>query len=285
VIPLGIVASRAVSAPAPGGDYLDLLAVTPVAAWSMNRKLVSSATVAIRVRRSSDNTQSDIGFSGDVLDAGALASFVGANDAFVTNVYDQTGNGRHLGQGDSAKQPRIVLAGVFDAAMVFDFSNDCLVSETLTMGTSRAWVFAEWECVDDASVRVIAEMSDNYSANNNHFAIYTQGSIGEMLGGFGISGARLTSFANASGIDYWTYLFDKAATGSDQVKAWRDGTAMTPTGVNTTDVGGTFANANMNVGSRSNGGGFPSSALIRQLVVYNADASAIRADIEAILAA
>lgn len=251
----------------------------------MNRKLVSTATVAIRVRRSSDDTQADIGFSGDVLDAAALASFVGANDAFVTNVYDQTGNGRHLGQGDSGKQPRIVSAGAPDGAMVFDASDDCLVSETLAMGTARASLFAEWERSTDASVHVLAELSNNYSSDNNHFAIYTYSVQGAMIGAMGTSGARINSFANDAGMGLWTYIFDKSASGSGQIAAWRDGVPLTPTTVATTDVGGTFSSSNLNVGARANGGGLPSAASIRQLVVYTADASGIRADIEAILAA
>ena len=40
---------------------------SPTVAYSL-RKLSSSATNAIRVRRSSDNTEQDIGFSGDNLD-------------------------------------------------------------------------------------------------------------------------------------------------------------------------------------------------------------------------
>jgi hypothetical protein len=285
VIPLGVVASRSHDAPAPGGDYLDLLAVTPVAAWSMNRKLVSTATVAIRVRRSSDNTQEDIGFAGDVLDAAALASFVGANDAFVTNVYDQTGNGRHLGQGDSGKQPRIVSAGTPDGAMVFDASDDCLVSETLAMGTARAALFAEWERSTDGSVRVLAELSNNYSSDNNRFAIYTYSVQGAMIGAMGTSGARINSFANDADMGFWTYLFDKSTSGSGQIAVWRDSVSLTPTTVATTDVGGTFSSSNLNVGARANGAAFPSGAKIRQLVLYTADVSASRADIETIMAA
>ena len=68
---------------------------------------------AVRVRRSSDNTELDIGFtaSGD-LDTVALLAFTGAGSGFVTTWYDQSGNGRDATQTTAANQPRIVNAGV-----------------------------------------------------------------------------------------------------------------------------------------------------------------------------
>jgi hypothetical protein len=57
----------------------------------------------------------DISFNGGGdLDEMALLAFVGANSAFVTTVYDQTGNARHLTQPTAASQPRLVNAGVID---------------------------------------------------------------------------------------------------------------------------------------------------------------------------
>ena len=85
------------------------------AAYGM-RKLKSTATVAIRVRRSSDNTEQDIGFVGINLDVAALSSFVGANNGFITRWYDQTGQSREFGQLTASVQPRIVNAGVIDMA-------------------------------------------------------------------------------------------------------------------------------------------------------------------------
>lgn len=64
------------------------------ACWS-SRPLLSSYTGAlIRVRRSSDSTEQDIGQSGGALDTAALSSFVGAGNGTVVKYYDQSGNGR-----------------------------------------------------------------------------------------------------------------------------------------------------------------------------------------------
>jgi hypothetical protein len=70
------------------------------------------ATAAIRVRRSSDNTQQDIGFDAyGKLDTAALLSFVGTGTGYVTRWYDQSGNGRDMVQNGTANQGVIVNAG------------------------------------------------------------------------------------------------------------------------------------------------------------------------------
>ena len=83
------------------------------AAYSL-RKLDKDYTgSAIRVRRSNDNTEQDIGFtSGGDLDTATLKTFVGANSGFVTTWYDQSGNNRLIGNSTAAQQPLIVSSGV-----------------------------------------------------------------------------------------------------------------------------------------------------------------------------
>ena len=78
------------------------------------RKLSSSSTSAYRVRRSSDNTEQDIGFVGDELDTASLLSFVGTSgtdNGYVVTFYDQSGNGKHLSNTTASQQPKIVDAG------------------------------------------------------------------------------------------------------------------------------------------------------------------------------
>lgn len=93
----------------PASLLLDTYPAT--AAYSL-RKLRSAYTGdAIRVRRSSDNTEQDIGFVGNDLDTASLLTFVGANNGFVTTWYDQQGS-KNLTQGTSSAQPQIVASGV-----------------------------------------------------------------------------------------------------------------------------------------------------------------------------
>jgi len=99
------------SAPAPNSYLLDTY---PAAvAWSL-RKLSGSYTDApIGVRRSSDDTEQDIGFDANgELDTAALLSFVGAGDGFVSTIYDQGGTGLNFTQTNLLRQGRIVNSGV-----------------------------------------------------------------------------------------------------------------------------------------------------------------------------
>lgn len=86
---------------------------TPLAAYSL-RKLSSASTRAIRVRRSSDNSETDIGFSGNDLDTASLLSFVGSNNGRVVKRYNQgTGGATYdISQSTAANQPVIVISGV-----------------------------------------------------------------------------------------------------------------------------------------------------------------------------
>ena len=83
-------------------------------AYSM-RKLRSAYTGnAIRVRRSNDNAEQDIGFVAGQLDESALTSFVGSNDGFVVTWYDQSVDARHASQSTASKQPQIVTSGTVE---------------------------------------------------------------------------------------------------------------------------------------------------------------------------
>ena len=102
------------------------------------RKFTEAETLnAIRVRRSSDDTEQDIGFdsSGD-LDTTALLAFVGTggtDNGYVTTWYDQTGNGNDATNATESEQPLIVSGGTLveengKAALDFDGVDDTLLS-------------------------------------------------------------------------------------------------------------------------------------------------------------
>jgi hypothetical protein len=88
----------------------------------------------IRVRRSSDNAEQDIGFVGLDLDTASLLSFVGVGNGLVTTWYSQSGF-FNLTQTSSASQPAIVLGGALQTlngkpCLKFDGSNDFLTGGT-----------------------------------------------------------------------------------------------------------------------------------------------------------
>jgi hypothetical protein len=78
------------------------------AAYSLRKLRTAYTGSAIRVRRSNDNSEQDIGFTstGD-LDTVSLKTFVSGSNGFVTTWYDQSGNARNAIQTTASGQPRI----------------------------------------------------------------------------------------------------------------------------------------------------------------------------------
>jgi hypothetical protein len=116
------------------------------AAYSLRKLRAAYTGSAIRVRRSSDNTEQNIGFTAlGELDTTALTSFCSGTNGFVTTWYDQSGNGRNGVQNTAANQPQIVSSGSIltltgtgsaKPCMLFDGTNDFLdLSTTLPIST------------------------------------------------------------------------------------------------------------------------------------------------------
>jgi len=74
-------------------------------------KLSSDDTLAVRVRRSSDNAEKNIGFMGRDLDVQDLLNFVGSGNGYVTVTYAQGQTSSF--QNNLSAQPLIVENGVY----------------------------------------------------------------------------------------------------------------------------------------------------------------------------
>lgn len=125
-----------------GGTLLLDLYPTAAAAFSTRKLRTAYSGSAIRIRRSNDNAEQDIGFSGNDLDQAAITSFVGANSAFVTTWYDQSGNGRNATNTTTSEQPLIVSSGTIqtqNSKPCLNFNNQFLSNTAnLINGTDPA---------------------------------------------------------------------------------------------------------------------------------------------------
>lgn len=111
-----------------------LLGTVPSAAFAFSlRRLRSDYTGAcLRVRRSSDDGELDIGFAGNVLDETALLDFVGTGDGYVSTWYDQSGNGYDVAALTLVEQPQVAAGGEMFTlygrrTLLFDPTDDKLV--------------------------------------------------------------------------------------------------------------------------------------------------------------
>lgn len=107
------------------------------ATFSIRRLKRSYTGPLIRIRRSSDNTESNIGYlANGNLDITSLTSFCGSGSCFVKTWYDQSGNGRDATQTTTTAQPRIFNAGTLDTSnsrptLVFNGSSQYLTASNI----------------------------------------------------------------------------------------------------------------------------------------------------------
>jgi hypothetical protein len=106
-----------------GGAGLLLDAYTgATCAYSLRKLRTEYNGYCIEVRRSSDNTTQNIGFTAEgVLDESALTTFCGAGNGFVKTWYDQVGS-LNITQGTAINQPRLVSSG----SVVKDNNKPCV---------------------------------------------------------------------------------------------------------------------------------------------------------------
>jgi hypothetical protein len=140
------------------------------AAYSL-RKLRSAYTgSAIRVRRSSDNDEQNIGFTAlGNLDTSSLTSFCGSGNGFVTTWYDQSGNARNATQTTAANQPQIVSSGsvILDNTKPTIFWNGgqrlSLASDSMTNGIGYFSSFS------------VSKLNDNTSSTQRFLSLISTG--------------------------------------------------------------------------------------------------------------
>jgi hypothetical protein len=143
---------------APFVGVLDLVSNTASAALSLRKLRTAYSGSAVRIRRSGDNAESDIGFINNEFDVAAAQAFCiaggGAQDGFVVTWYDQSPAGVNYTQSTAAQQVKLVNAGVVytnsgKASVLATNSAKYLRASNLSLGTSMtAITCAKWTATD-----------------------------------------------------------------------------------------------------------------------------------------
>jgi hypothetical protein len=125
-----------IGAPAPApGPYLPNLSSSALAVWGARRMVEGYAGNLYKLRRASDDAVLDVAVAAgaDLPDYAAITVWAGGSALFVTDVYDQSGNGKTLMQGTAGRQPYFdptqalagctpfTLAGVHESATDFQW--------------------------------------------------------------------------------------------------------------------------------------------------------------------
>ena len=100
-------AAESASIAARSGGYLLDTYSGAAAAYSLRQLSSSYSGKAIKVRRASDNAESDIRLVNGELDTTGLANHCGSSDGFVSVWYDQSSDSNNATQTTAAAQPKI----------------------------------------------------------------------------------------------------------------------------------------------------------------------------------
>lgn len=95
------------AAPATAPGYLASVATAPYTVWGAQRLVPGYAGALFQLRRASDGATLDVSpvSGGDYPDYPALVSWAAGSALTVAQIYDQSGNARHLTQATVANQP------------------------------------------------------------------------------------------------------------------------------------------------------------------------------------
>lgn len=232
---------------------------------------------SLRVRRSSDNTEQDIGFINGTLDTSSLLSFVGGGNGFVTTFYDQSGNLNDLTQITSSLQPLIVSGGSLITdngrpAILWDGSNDRLQVDVSYSVTSQS-NFVVFNMYSGSSIysRIVTQ-SSNFNDNNGAYIQILRDALTENVASY-IDNSIVASVS----VNYNTQmLFASIHTGS-QVQNSKNGTSA-----NTySDILNTsFEQFSIGNSTDTTSGNNALYGTIQEVVVYNSDESSNQSGIQ-----
>lgn len=226
-----------------GGDAL----VVDRVSWLPNNWLsviVGKAAYSgplLRVRRSSDNAETDIyPAANGVLDTAALLAFCGAGSGYVTKMYDQTGQARDSTQTTAGSQWRIVVTGALETINGIvtprSVTNTSYMADYEFAASGAGWTFgsvASSLSVTGNTQNVIGRDGAGYRTTG----IYTQFSSTATATNFNRTGANVVvqsganAVANTVGIYYLTHTSANVAT------AYFNGAAGTPSAAMTWTTG------------------------------------------------
>jgi PKD repeat protein len=192
-------------------NYPYLLDLNPgaAAAYSVRRLSSTYTGAAIRVRRSSDNTEQDIGFSGVNLDETALTTFVGAGSGFVTKWYDQSGNGNTGNQTVAAQQPRIVNSGIIEIQSgkpTLQYLGNYFFNLTNTLSITASWSVFQTLGRANTGISMAGFGSNNVSGYTSLFfgndLYYWDSSNGKKINAGILTNLKLITVYNGSSTAY-----------------------------------------------------------------------------------
>jgi hypothetical protein len=271
-----LVASPAVrvSASINSGNLLFDLYGTAKLGWSARRLSSTYTGPCLRVRRSSDNAEQDIGFVNDYLDTAAIATFCSGTNGFVTTVYGQDSTGLNATQTTVSSQPRICLAGVVDVRGAFAGFGKFIASSATSLSFSQLnytnqlyqFIVAYVTDVGDGVARAVL------AGGNGSLATRFLGQSGGQAN-INITSSYQVELLDSSSFTANKILQSTVSSVTNSLTARAEGSIVGTT----SDASGKFISV---IGREASGTEEMYNDIIFEIVVYDTDKSAVRAGIE-----
>lgn len=171
--------------------YEYILDTVPGASLALSlRKLRSAYTgYCIRIRRSSDNAELDIGFVNNVVDIATILTFIGAGSGYIVIWYDQSISNNSVSCSSALHQPLFVInSGItlnIKPSLFFNFSflwkntilypqPNTLVSLVKDISVNNAYYSAIFDGISSRNMLYTFENKTNIGANYADIANYVK---------------------------------------------------------------------------------------------------------------
>jgi hypothetical protein len=268
---LGIIASSRTTA--SGGALLLDTYPGAAAAYSLRKLRTAYTGSCIRVRRSSDNTQTDIGFNVlGGLDTVSLLTFCGISNGFITIWYDQSGNSRNTFQtgisgNPSHASPQIVISGslvTINGKAAVLFSTSAFYTPSFSLVSDVSYFMVQKTNVSNAQGLTIG----NAKGFGALFGKWNDGKI--YLQRVTNSGGFFTGVANTS----LTQSLLEAFTISSTMNIYQNGSLQSST------APASFSNTTTTFDSIGYGSSSYSNAYGQEVIVYTSNQTSNRTAIE-----
>ena len=266
--------------PAVAATFLLDLYPTASFAYSMRKLRAAYAGPAVKIRRSSDSVQADIGFdaSGN-FDVAAATAHIGGGTGYITAWYDQSGNGWDVTQTSGVAYEPVYSAAGMNSKPSVDFTGAALA------GLFRAGVPGSTACPAPTTT-VMAVMDDDANGQQGTLFSWADAAINRFL-----------CHSPYSNTFYWDYGNSTAGSGRNSVAVpagWHTGGHLLELGrdsgntqyimvdgVSLVTTGGmtalpTGGGANWAIGETASGS-LNYNGLLSELVIWAADLAANRA--------
>lgn len=244
------------------------------AAYSLRLLRTAYTGSAIRVRRASDNTEQDIGFSNNELDTTSLTSFCSGTNGFVTTWYDQSGNANNATQSTAGYQPQIVSSG--NILLLNNKSRISFQSNFFNITQVQSTNFSLFTVLKKNAVSYFGSYLMSSGTGGGFSLVSDNTLLGTIFMPYNNTSEQITNARRAQGTNYTNQYLENWIYPNAAVQLYQNGNSET---VDTTVFSGWGSGA-ARLGSLQYTGSAGGDYDIQELIIYPSDQSSNRTGIE-----